>query len=161
MISSNPYHPLRLQRELLTHGWGKSWMVDGETSVMMMMKISSKSPSRQSARMEFLVSNHGFWWWRRSGTLSGIKRRTPDSFRSKAICRRKGGLRRWQGWPHHPLARPGLARATRWCGALLAPLCVVLWLRGSSGKIGFLQYFLEFFLKVGFLYKNKIPGHWV
>jgi hypothetical protein len=30
-------------------------MVDGETSVMMAMKISSKSPSRQGARTEFLV----------------------------------------------------------------------------------------------------------
>jgi hypothetical protein len=39
---------------------GKSWMVDGETSVMMMMKISSKSPSRQGARTEFLVLNRDF-----------------------------------------------------------------------------------------------------
>jgi hypothetical protein len=38
----------------------ESWMVDGEKSVMMVMKISSKSPSRQVARMEFLVPNHGF-----------------------------------------------------------------------------------------------------
>jgi hypothetical protein len=46
-------------------------MVDGETSVMMMVMISSKSLSWQDARMEFLVLNHGFWWWRRSVTLSG------------------------------------------------------------------------------------------
>jgi hypothetical protein len=39
---------------------GESWMVDGGTSVMMVMKISSKSPSRQGARIEFLVPNHGF-----------------------------------------------------------------------------------------------------
>jgi hypothetical protein len=45
-------------------------MVDGETSVMMMAMISSKSPSWQGARTEFLVPNHGFWWWQRSGTLS-------------------------------------------------------------------------------------------
>jgi hypothetical protein len=32
-------------------------MVDGEMSVMMVMKISSKSPSWQGARSEFLVSN--------------------------------------------------------------------------------------------------------
>jgi hypothetical protein len=37
-------------------------MVDGEASVMMMVIISSKSPSRQGARMEFLVWNHDFWW---------------------------------------------------------------------------------------------------
>jgi hypothetical protein len=39
---------------------GESWMVDGETSVMMVMKISSKFPSQQGARMEFLVPNRGF-----------------------------------------------------------------------------------------------------
>jgi hypothetical protein len=33
-------------------------MVDGEMSVMMVMKISSKYPSRQGARTEFLVPNH-------------------------------------------------------------------------------------------------------
>jgi hypothetical protein len=35
-------------------------MVDEETSVMMVMKISSESPSRQGARTEFLVPNRGF-----------------------------------------------------------------------------------------------------
>jgi hypothetical protein len=49
---------------------GESWMVDGETSVMTMMKISSKSPSWQGARTEFLVPNRGFWWWRCNRTLS-------------------------------------------------------------------------------------------
>jgi hypothetical protein len=38
-------------------------MVDGETSVMMMAMISSKSLSWQGARTEFLVPNRGFWWW--------------------------------------------------------------------------------------------------
>jgi hypothetical protein len=83
------------------------------------------------------------------------KRRTPDSFRSKGICRWKEGLRRRLGWPHHTLARPGLGRATRWCGGLPAPLRLVFWLRGSSGKIGFLQYFPRFFLKVGILHTKK------
>jgi hypothetical protein len=60
MISSNPYHPLTYNREI-THIWmGESWMVDGVTSVMMVKKISSKSPSRQGARIEFLVPNCGF-----------------------------------------------------------------------------------------------------
>jgi hypothetical protein len=40
---------------------GESWMVDGEMSLMMMMmKISSQSPSRQGAKTEFLVLNRGF-----------------------------------------------------------------------------------------------------
>jgi hypothetical protein len=60
MISSNPYHPLTYS-EGITHTWmGESWMVDGGAPVMMVMKISSKSPSRQGARMEIMVPNHGF-----------------------------------------------------------------------------------------------------
>jgi hypothetical protein len=144
----------------ITHTWmGESWMVDGETSVMMVIKISSKSPSRQGARTEFLVPNRGFWWWRCSGTLSRKKCQTINSFRSGGICRRKEGSRRRLGWPHHTLARPSLGCATRWCGGLPAPLCLVFWLRESSGKIEILQYFPGFFMKVGFLHKNKTPGH--
>jgi hypothetical protein len=57
-----------------------------------------------------------------------------------------------------PLARPGLARATRWCEPLVAPLRLVFWLHVSSGKIETLWYFPGFFLKVGFLHKNETPG---
>jgi hypothetical protein len=56
---------------------GESWMVDGEASVMMMAMISSNSPSRQGARMEFLVTNRGFWWWQRSRTLFGKNTEPP------------------------------------------------------------------------------------
>jgi hypothetical protein len=87
------------------------------------------------------------------------KCRTPDSFRSKGICRWKEGSRRRLGWPHHPLAQPGLGRTTRWWAWLRAPLRLIFWVRGSFGKIGILQYFLEFFLKVGFLHKNKTLGN--
>jgi hypothetical protein len=83
---------------------------------------------------------------------------TPDVFRSEGICRRKEGSRRWPRQSHHPLARPGLARTTRGCEPLVAPLRLVFWLRVSSGKIGILQYFSGFFLKVRFLHKNKTPG---
>jgi hypothetical protein len=75
------------------------------------------------------------------------KCRTHDSFMSKCICRRKEGSRRRLGWPHHPLARPGLGRTTRWWVWLLAPPRLVFWFRGSSGKIGILLYFLGFFPK--------------
>jgi hypothetical protein len=85
------------------------------------------------------------------------KHRTLDVFRSEGICRRKARSRRWLGQPHHPLARPGLARATRWCEPLVAPLYLVFWLRVSFGKIGNLRYFPGFFLKVGFLHKNDTP----
>jgi hypothetical protein len=37
----------------------------------------------------------------------------------------------------------------------VAPLRLVFWLRESSGKIGDLQYFAGFFLKVGFLHKKR------
>jgi hypothetical protein len=141
-----------------SHMDGESWMVDGETSVMMMAMISSKSPSRQGARTEFLVPNHSFWWWRHIGTLSGKTLNPPDVFRSGAICRQKEGSRQWPRRPHHPLARPGLARATRWCEPLVAPLHLIFCLRVSSHKIGTLRYFPRFFLKVGFLHKNQTPG---
>jgi hypothetical protein len=60
MISSNPYHPLTYSGGI-THAWmGESWMVDEVTSVMMVLKISSKSLSRQGAKTEFLVLNRDF-----------------------------------------------------------------------------------------------------
>jgi hypothetical protein len=152
MISSNPYHPLCLQWELLTHGWGNhGWLME-RRRWWWWRSPPNPHPDR--------VPEQSFWFRIAVLQWNSIweKCRTLDSFRSKGICRRKGGSRRWQGRPHHPLARPGLARTTRWCGALLAPLCFILWLRGSSGKIGFLQYFPGFFLQVGFLHKNETPG---
>jgi hypothetical protein len=90
----------------ITHTWmGESWMDDGETSVMMM--ISSKSPSWQGARMEFLVPNRGFWWWRRSGTLSGKNAETPIlSGQEIYVGRRRG---RGDAWGSHTIPWRGLA----------------------------------------------------
>jgi hypothetical protein len=132
-------------------------MVDGEVPVMMMAMISSNSPSRQGARTEFLVPNRGFWWWRRSGTLSGKTSNPPQFLGSGTLCRRKEDARRWPRRPHHPEARPDLACAAKWCGPLVALLRLIFWLRESSGKIGVLRYFLGIFLKVGFLHKNETP----
>jgi hypothetical protein len=39
---------------------GESWRVDGEVPVMAMAMIPSKSPSRQGARTEFLISESDF-----------------------------------------------------------------------------------------------------
>jgi hypothetical protein len=83
------------------------------------------------------------------------KRQTPSIFMSEILYRRKEGSRRWTRQTHHPLTRPSLAHATRWCGPLVALLCLVFWLRESSSKIGVLRYFLGIFLKVGFLHKNE------
>jgi hypothetical protein len=85
------------------------------------------------------------------------KRRTPATFRSEGICRRKEGSRRRPRRSHHRWAWPGLGHAPWWWAQATAPLRLSFWLRGSSGKIEFLQYFLGFFPKVGFLHKNKTP----
>jgi hypothetical protein len=84
----------------ITRTWmWESWMVDGETSVMMVMMISSKFPSRQSARTEFLVPNRGFWWWRCSGTLSG-KNAEPSILLGQKVY--VGGRRgRGDAWGGH------------------------------------------------------------
>ena len=42
----------------------------------------------------------------------------------------------------------------RGCGPLRPPLRLMLWIRESSGEIGFLAYFPGFFMIVDFLHKN-------
>ena len=107
--------------------------------VMMMAMISSNSPPRQGARMEFLVLFRGIWWWRGSGTPSG-KSRPPEFLGQKASYRRRGRPRGCLGRPDHPLVRLGLARMAKWCGWAPAPLRLIFWLRESSGEIGFLAF---------------------
>jgi hypothetical protein len=81
-------------------------MVHGETSLMMMM-ISSKSPSRQGARIEFLVPNRGFWWWRCSGTLSGKNAKPSILSGQKVYVGRRRG--RGDAWGGHTTLWRGLA----------------------------------------------------
>ena len=102
--------------------------------------ISSNSPSRQGARMEFLVLFRGIWWWQRSGTPSGKTSNPPKFLGQKAPYWRRERPRGFLGGPHHPLARLGLARASRWCGHPLALLRLVFWLLESSKKIGTLAF---------------------
>jgi hypothetical protein len=93
-------------------------MVDGETSVMMVMKTSSKSPSRQGARTEFLVLNRGFCWWQRSGSLAGKNAKPPLFLGQRVYVGRRrgrgdgrGGLTiggRGQGWAAVPVGEPRL-----------------------------------------------------
>jgi hypothetical protein len=132
-------------------GW---WRGVGDDVAM----ISSNSLSQQGAIIEFSVLNQGFWLWRCSGTLSKKTSNPLDVFRSETLCRRKEGSKRWLRRPHHPLSRPRVARAARWCGPLVAHLRLVFWLRESSGKIGVLRYFPGIFRKVGFLHKNETPN---
>jgi hypothetical protein len=157
MISSNPYHPLRLQRELLTHGWGShGWLMERRRWWWWWRSPPNPHPGR--------VPEWSFWFRIAVSDGSGAaevylgKCRTPAPFMSEGICRQKEGSRRLPSWPHHRWARLGLGRAPWWWAQLPAFLCLLFWLRGSSGKIGFLQYFPGFFWKVGFLHKNKTPG---
>ena len=83
---------------------------------------------------------------------------SPDVFRSRGLSSREGVARGCLSPPHHVVARPWAHRAATWSGRPLAPLCLVFWLWESSGNIGILQLFPEFFLKVDFLHKNETPG---
>jgi hypothetical protein len=155
MISSNPYHPLCLQRELLTHGWGcHGGLMERRLWWWWWRSPPNPHPGR--------VPEWSFWFRIAVSDGGGAaelylgKTPNPDSFRSKGICRPKEGSRRRLGWPHHPLAWPGLGRATRWWGGLPAPLCLVFWLRGSSGKIWILQYFSW---KLDFCTKTRHQGN--
>ena len=60
-------------------------MVDGEVSVMMMAMISSNSPSRQGAKMEFLVPGLGFLVAVTQRNSFVEKRRPLSGFRSEAF----------------------------------------------------------------------------
>src|SRR3954454_8566698 len=143
----------------ITHTWlGESWMVDVEALVIMMAMISSVSPSRQGARTEFLVPGIGFLVVAAQRTCFAKISKPPHDFTSRRSYRRKGRPRRCRRRPDATLARPGLARAGVVSGPLRGLLFPSLWVRGSSGKIGLLAYFLGFFPKVDFLHKNKTPG---
>jgi hypothetical protein len=111
---------------------GESWMVHGVTSVMMVMKISSKSPSRQGAITEFLVPNRGFWWWQRSGSLSG-ENAIPPIFLGQRVY---VGGRRGRGDSRATLTTGG--RGQGWAAP---PVCVeasCLPSGSSSGSVGLL-----------------------
>jgi hypothetical protein len=84
---------------------------------------------------------------------------TPDPFRSEAICRRKEGLRRWPRRPHHPLARPGLARATRGCEPLVVASVSYSCLVGLLVKYDFCSIFWDFSWKLDFYTKTRHQGN--
>ena len=160
MISSNPYHPLSLQR-VITHTWmGESWMVDGEVAVMMMAMISSNSPSRRSARTEFLVPEIGFSMAAELWKVSGKSVDPPPKFLGQRLfVVRRGALGATQGGPHHPWARQGPTRALGACGAPVHPPRFIFWLRGSSRKIEFLEFFWNFPETLTFCTKTRHQGN--
>jgi hypothetical protein len=108
MISSNPYHPLRLQRELLTQGWGShGW----------------------------LMERRRWWWWWRSPPNPRPDRVPERSFSFRIAVSDGGGAAEvyLEKNAEPPLlsgqrvyvggrrARPGLGRAPWWWGQATAP----------------------------------------
>ena len=134
-------------------------MVDGEVAVMMMAMISSNSPSRQGARTEFLIPEIGFSMAAELWKVSGKSVDPPEVFRSEALSSPKGSVGGHTGWPHHPWARPRANRALGACGAPVHPLRFVFWLRGSSGKIEFLEFFWNFPETLTFCTKTRHQGN--
>src|SRR3954467_11233932 len=93
----------------ITHTWlGESWMVEVEALVMMMVMISSVSPSRQGARMEFLVPGIGFLVVAAQRTCFSKSSEPARYFSSRRSYRRKGRPRRCRRRPDATQERPGL-----------------------------------------------------
>src|SRR3954451_3690799 len=93
----------------ITHTWlGESWMVGVEALVMMMVMISSISPSRQGARTEFLVPGIRFLVVAAQRTCFAKSSEPPWDFSSRRSYRRKGRPRRGRRRPDATQAWPGL-----------------------------------------------------
>ena len=73
-------------------------------------------------------------WRRCCGTFRGWRLDDLGFMHREALIGKRGAEGVPEG-PTPPLARPGLARATRWCGHPLALLRLVFWLQVSPGKI--------------------------
>ena len=152
-----PSIPFSLQQGF-THSWmGETWMVDGEALVMIMATISSNSLSQQGARTEFLTPERGFAMaaeFRKGFVKYGDP---PDVLGQRGYVVGRGSRGGARG--HHTMCSRGHGPTARPGGvAPLAPLRLVFWLRESSGKIGTLPLFPEFFLKVDFRHKNETSG---
>ena len=85
-------------------------MVDGEALVMMMATISSKSPSQQGARTEFLTPERGF------AMTVEFRKGFVESDYPPVVLGREGVARGCPRPPHHVLVRPWAHRMARWCG---------------------------------------------
>ena len=141
-----------------SHIDGESWMVDGEALVMTMKMISSKSPSRQDARTEFLIRVFGFSMAAECRCVSWKIVGGSNVFRS-------GGLSSPKGERRGPLevATPGLGAAHLWpCRGVVWPLgappllrLLNLWVFYENRQFGIFREFSE---KFDMLHKNKTPG---
>ena len=71
-----------------------------------MAMLSSNSPSRRSARTEFLVPRWSFAMVAAFRMVSGDFEFPSRVFRSKPLNSPEGGIRGWPRRPHHRAARP-------------------------------------------------------
>jgi hypothetical protein len=153
MISSNPYHPLRLQRELLTHRWeSHGWLMERCRWWWWWRSLPNPRPGRvpeQSFWFRITVSDGG-------GTAEVyLGSRTCTPFRSEGICRRKEGSRQWPRRSHNRWARPGLGRAPWLCGGLPTPLRLVSGFVGPPVKYDFCNIYPDFYCKLDFCTKMR------
>jgi hypothetical protein len=119
-------------------GWWRDIGDDGDEDLLQIPILAGCQNGVSGSESRFLmVTAHRKSIWE--------KRPTPAPFRSEGICRRKEGSRRWPSWPHHRWSQRGLGRAPWWWAQLPSSLHLLFWLRGSSSKIWFLQYFPGFF----------------
>ena len=100
---------------------------------------------------DFLSPKSPLRWWRCCGTFYGFLIDYLGFMHREASYRRRGKVGGRPGGPHHLVARPGLARATTWCGRPVAPLRIVFWLRVPHGKILTLPFVLSNFENIDFL----------
>jgi hypothetical protein len=108
---------------------------------MVMKKASGgDSPLRQGAGKSFWTLSILHRRRRRFAVCFLEKSLGLRVFSLRRIYRQKGDVRGWTRGPHHLVARPGVARATLWCGCPLPPLHICFGLRLVSGKIGTLAF---------------------
>jgi hypothetical protein len=97
---------------------------------MVMKKASGDdSPLRQGAGR---ASGPSRSWDDDGGGLQYVSWKSVRALRvfpSKGNYRQKGDFRGWTRGPHHLVVRPGVARATLWCGRLLVRLRLSFGLR--------------------------------
>ena len=151
-----PTIPSPTAGELLTHGWGShGWSMEWRRWWWWWRSPPNPRPGR--------VPERSFWFRIAVSDGGGAaevylgKTPNPRSFQVRGYMWAEGGVEAMAelASPQVGAARPG--PRPWWRAQVLAPLRLSFWLRGSSGKIEFLQYFLGFFLKVIFLHKKKTP----
>ena len=106
MISSNPNHPLQPTAGI-THTWmGESWMVDRETSVMMMAMISPLREGISPADFFLPESFFSLCGYRPMEAAEYFVDRSPRVLGLRGRYTRKGAARGGPGTPHHTSAPP-------------------------------------------------------